>query len=467
MPAPPDADFVVLTSRLSPDRDGGYAVAVASRLRLLCSIGIERPLLLTFDVGGADEHERENRQAFRGDPRPDIDIRNLFEEIRRDPMWLYEQARAGRADPDAAYRGIRDDHGREVVSLPVIRDDPSWHLTETAVVVRGSAGDRIVSGFGGLYLAWLRTVVAQLRARADDDERSVVVICESKQIGELIADWDDPNVRIVHTVHNSHLAAPCEPSSSLRDDGWRRWLALLDRFDAVIWPTASQENDVSERFGAYEGSIAIPTPITPDSRPRSHGGRGRDVMMVNRLVDQKRVDTAVASWPRVLQRVPDAHLHIYGDGPLRDLLQDLIDDRGLTKSVHLHGYSDRVRDAMAGSTAFLSTSSFEGQNLAIGEALASGLPVVAFDVCYGPRDYVGEGGILVAPGDTEGIASALAALLLDDTARAEMSVRAREQSRRLSPEAVGTTFARLLHDVVARRARRRTTGSAQATRPAA
>jgi glycosyltransferase involved in cell wall biosynthesis len=117
---------------------------------------------------------------------------------------------------------------------------------------------------------------------------------------------------------------------------------------------------------------------------------------------------------------------------------------------------------MAVSTAFLSTSAFEGQNLAIGEALPSGLPVVAFDVCYGPRDYVGDGGILVAPGDTEGVASALSALLLDDTARAEMSERAVEQSRRLSPEVVGETFSRLLKDVVARPARPRTSGAERA-----
>lgn len=465
MPAPPDADFVVLTSRLSPRRDGGYAVAVASRLRLLRSIGVVRPLLLTFDVGGADQHAEDNRQAFR-DPHADVEIRNLFEEILHDSSWLYDEAREGRADPDASYREIRDGAGRGVISLPVI-DDAAWHLAETPVVVPGGDGHRILAGFRGLYRAWLTRVVAQLRSRAGDDHRCIVVICESKQVGELIADWADPDVRIVHTVHNSHLVAPCEPSSSLRDDGWRRWLALLDHFDAVIWPTASQQTDVTERFGALEGSVVIPTPITPDPRPRSHGGRGRDVLMVNRLVDQKRVDTAVASWPLVLQRVPDAHLHIYGDGPLRGQLQELIDDRGLTGSVHLHGYSDRVREAMAISAAFLCTSAFEGQNLAIGEALSSGLPVVAFDVCYGPRDYVGTGGILVSPGDVEGVASALASLLLDDTARAEMSVRALEQSRRLSPEAVGETFARLLEDVVARPARRRTSAADQAVLPAA
>ncbi|MEV8240228.1 glycosyltransferase [Microbacterium testaceum] len=90
----------------------------------------------------------------------------------------------------------------------------------------------------------------------------------------------------------------------------------------------------------------------------------------------------------------------------------------------------------------------------LAHAEPSGLPVVAFDVCYGPRDYVGAGGVLVAPGDTDGVASALTALLTDEGAREEMSERAREQSLLLTPEAVGETFTRLLEDVVSRPARR-------------
>ena len=124
--------------------------------------------------------------------------------------------------------------------------------------------------------------------------------------------------------------------------------------------------------------------------------------------------TPVSAWPRVLEAVPDAQLHIYGDGPLRDVLRTLVEERGLTDSVHLHGFSDRARDAMRTSAVFLSTSAFEGQSLAIGEALTSGLPVVAFDVRYGPRDYVDTGGILVPPDDVDGVAAALSELLTDD-----------------------------------------------------
>lgn len=79
-------------------------------------------------------------------------------------------------------------------------------------------------------------------------------------------------------------------------------------------------------------------------------------------------------------------------------------------------------------------------------------------VCYGPRDYVGDGGILVAPGDTDALTDALLEVLLNEGAWAEMSHRALEQARRLSPEAVGEAFARLLHDVVSRPARRRAAG---------
>ncbi|MDQ1082384.1 MULTISPECIES: glycosyltransferase [Microbacterium] len=457
MSVPPDADFVVLTSRLAPDRDGGYAVAVAARLRLLRSIGVARPLLLTFDVAAADDRA----EVSRDDAQAEFETRNLFQELRDDSSWLYGQARDGRPDPETAYRVIRDAAGREVVSLPVISGDPGWYLTTAPVVVPGEQGPRTVAGFSELWRAWLTRVVAQLRSRAGDDQRCIVLICESKQLGEVIADWADPHLRIVHTVHNSHLAPPYEPGSAVRDDGWRRWLGLLDRFDAVVWPTASQMSDVAARFGGHEGFVALPTPIpaTPTVAAEPDLGRprrgAREVLMVNRLVAQKRVDAAISAWPRVLENVPDAQLHIYGDGPLRDVLHTLVEERGLTESVHLHGFSDHVRDAMRTSAVFLSTSAFEGQNLAIGEALTSGLPVVAFDVRYGPREYVGTGGVLIPPDDVEGVAAALTELLTDDALRSEVAGRAREEARRLSPERVGSEFARVLGDVVARPARRR------------
>jgi glycosyltransferase involved in cell wall biosynthesis len=179
--------------------------------------------------------------------------------------------------------------------------------------------------------------------------------------------------------------------------------------------------------------------------------------MLGRLAPQKRVDLALRAWARVIEAVPDARLDVYGDGPLRGELQGLVEELGLAASVTLHGPTDQ-RDAIFDRAAlFVTSTAFEGQGLSIAEALARGLPVVSFDARYGPREAVGDAGILVPPGDVAGLADAVISLLQDDARRAELSSRARRAAAAFSADAVRPALIGALRAAIeapSRRARR-------------
>lgn len=456
MAVPLDADVVVLTSRFAPDRDGGYAVAVMSRLVTLQQAGVHHPLLLTLDVSSAHDIERARARADAyGVPSTSFTMRNLFDEAVRDPQWLRARAAPGERTPGVDYRELRDEGGSLVLSLPLIADASAWHLSDANIVLHGGEGDRVLPGFAALYVAWLSHVAQALRDAAGDEERRLVVICESRQVGETLTGWCDPGVRVVHTVHNSHLARPFDDSAPVRDDGWRRWLTALDEFDLVVWPTQAQAREVDGRFPHRVRFASVPSAILPQRPARPHA-RGADdvVVMACRLVDQKRVDLAVRAWEEVVRARPAARLDIYGDGPLRDRLAALVRERGLEGAVRLRGHSDDVRMAMHQARVFLSTSAFEGQGLAIIEAMAAGLPVVSFDVRYGPAEIVGEGGILVRPEDVSGIAAAVVSLLDDDDRWLRASDQARLAAARFSPEVVGPQLREEIDAILARPASR-------------
>ena len=112
----PDAEYLILSSRLIPDRDGGYALATLARARQMAAAGVHDglgPLLLTLDPGTPAEHAR-HRATFAGrdlvvDPAR---MRNLFDEAA-DPhggaaAWLRAAAHPGRAGPRA---GVPADPG--------------------------------------------------------------------------------------------------------------------------------------------------------------------------------------------------------------------------------------------------------------------------------------------------------------------------------------------------------------------
>lgn len=459
----PDAEYLILSSRLIPDRDGGYALATLARARQMAAAGVHGglgPLLLTLDPGTPAEHA-QHRAAFAGrdlvvDPSR---MRNLFDEAAAPhggaAAWLRAAADPGEPDPALEYRVIADAAARPVVGLPVIAGDPDWHVTSAPVAVydeRGAVAG-IVEGFGALYRAWLEHVVDELRA--GDADRPVVVVCESRQLGELLAGWDDPALRLVHAIHTIHLEPPFTPDAPL-NPLWSRWFSLAERFDAVLWPTDSQRSDVEDRFGSSPVHVVVPHAVgaAASVTPLADRVPGR-VVMLNRLAPGKRIDHAIRAFARVVREVPGATLDVYGEGAERAALQGLIDGLGLDAHVVLRGLTEDPGRELDAASVFLSTSAFEGQGLSIAEALVHGCPVVAYDVKYGPRDLLAAGGgILVPDADLDALAAALVQLLTDVELRAQLTAEAVAAARAVHPEHAMAALAQAVDDVLARPSRR-------------
>lgn len=463
MTAFPDAWYLVLSSRLVPDLDGGYTIATLARARQMAEAGVEGgrgPLLLTVDPGTAAEHAGHRAEFVRrgalGDARR---MRNLFDEAAAPrggaAEWLRAAAHPGERDPALAYRDVADAAGRPVVSLPVIAGDPDWHLSTAPVAVHDADGRiaGVVDGFGALYRAWLAQVVAELRADAD---KPVVVIVESRQLGELLAGWDDPGVRLVHGIHTIHLEPPHSPDAPL-NALWSRWFTLAERFDAVLWLTPSQRDDVQRRFGFSDVHLLAPHGVAAAGSvvPAREREQGR-VVMLGRLAPGKRVDAAIRAFARVAEAVPHARLDIYGEGAERDRLHALIDDLGLTAAVALRGATEHPGRVLDAASVYLQTSAFEGQGLALAEALAHGCPAVVYDIRYGPRDLLaGGGGLLVPDGDDDALVDALVRVLTDAPLRERLAGEAVAAARAVDPERAMAALAAAVSDVVGRPSRRR------------
>jgi glycosyltransferase involved in cell wall biosynthesis len=460
-PVFPDAEYLILSSRLIPDLDGGYTFATLARARQMAAAGVDAgrgPLLLTVDPGSIADHAR-HRAVFAGRDlivAPDR-MRNLFDEAA-DPhggaaVWLRAAAHPGDPDPALEYRDIPDAAGRPVVALPVIANDPDWHISTAPVVAydRDGATAGILDGFGALYRAWLDHVVAD--ARGDDAARAVVVLCESRQLGELLVGWDDPAARLLHTIHTIHLEAPFTPDAPV-NALWRRWLAAADRFDAVLWPTASQRDDVRSRFGASDAHVVVPQAVPAAAAPVAERVRGR-VVMLNRLAPGKRIDHAIRAFAGVRAAVPDATLEIFGEGASRPALLQLIDELGLGAAIALRGTTNEPGAQLDAASVFLSTSAYEGQGLSIAEALAHGCPVVSYDVRYGPREALaGGGGVLVRDGDEGALTRALVRVLSDPGEHARLAAEAFESAHRLDPQHVMPALATAVRAALATPIRR-------------
>ncbi len=138
------------------------------------------------------------------------------------------------------------------------------------------------------------------------------------------------------------------------------------------------------------------------------------ILTVARLTEQKQHTVLLQAMRRVLRACTDAHLLIVGDGPLDLTLKTLARQTGISHRVHFLGRREDVPELLAASDLFCLPSHFEGHPLALMEAMAAGIPVVATR-SLGITETVinGETGVLVPTRDPVALGAALIRVLSD------------------------------------------------------
>jgi len=138
------------------------------------------------------------------------------------------------------------------------------------------------------------------------------------------------------------------------------------------------------------------------------------VGMVARLSAEKGVDLFLRAATHVVVAIPHARFVIVGEGPDREKLEALIDQLGLRPFVSMPGRRNDMPAQYASFDLLVLSSRKEGLPIAILEAMASGLPLIAAAVGEVPNVVRnGDTGILLPTGDPGALASAIVGLLRD------------------------------------------------------
>jgi glycosyltransferase involved in cell wall biosynthesis len=226
--------------------------------------------------------------------------------------------------------------------------------------------------------------------------------------------------RTVHTVHN------------LAD----REVDLLGRAIhrvAFRWGTlpVALGPEMARSFRAVYGrepAAVIPNGIdaarchVPESREawrRAHGFNSDDVLIVSvaRLAQQKNPLALIDAFAAGPAHAVRCHLLLAGAGPLLEAARARAAAQGIAGRVHFLGVVSAIPELLSACDVFTLASDWEGSPVAVLEAMAARLPVVATAV-GGVPDLVevGRTGLLIPPGDVQALGAALASLV-DDRAR--------------------------------------------------
>jgi len=167
------------------------------------------------------------------------------------------------------------------------------------------------------------------------------------------------------------------------------------------------------------------------------------VLMVSALIPSKRVEVGIEA----VSRIPDAHLVVAGDGPLRDRIASVASAAMPGRFTRLSLSADRMPILYQSADVFLHCSRDEAFGNVFGEALACGLPVVAHDMAR-VRWIVGDEEFLVDTNDPAAIAASL-----ERARRSEhdASLQRVARARRFSWDAIAGEYRQFFIDIMSRR----------------
>jgi len=189
-----------------------------------------------------------------------------------------------------------------------------------------------------------------------------------------------------------------------------------------------------ERIHHLRHGVGVCRPAPP---VRLVGGRSPEVVCISRLTKQKNVASLLKAWKAVTAESDRARLRIIGDGPERKNLERLADTLSVSGSVTFEGRvtEERKWALLDQASAFAHPSLQEGFGIVFLEAMAAGLPVVAYDLPVFREVFNGgEHGFLVSLDDHRQMADRLLKLLQDDSLRYEVSRRNLEYAGQFSWE---------------------------------
>ena len=238
---------------------------------------------------------------------------------------------------------------------------------------------------------------------------------------------------VVATLHN----AP--PSGAITGAVYAALERVVARGSALVLGVSPDLVHRMDRLGARRTGLAVVaapprrTAVVDRYAVRAAlgvGGRSSLAVVVARLAPQKGIELLLDAHRELVDDV-DLVTVVAGDGPLREALQARIDAERLP--VRLLGHRTDVPELLAAADVVVSSARWEGQPVALQEALHAGAAVVATDV-GGTAAVVGDAALLVPPADAISLSRAIRDVVRHGAVRDDLRSKAVERAEHLPTE---------------------------------
>lgn len=343
---------------------------------------------------------------------------------------------------------LQDGHKVAVLSINEQKDEPSYFSKEIPVNVLHKDDYRATKPKAispNLKAIKFKTVAAEMKRRiqlvkrrkdvekffdAYGNEDVFVIVVQVWGMQWLEPLLYRPNIKIIGQSHESYIAA----INSLR---YKRILKYYRQVSKFLLLTQKDADHFASKGFSNVDVMYNPSPFRSQIKPEVLY-QNKTIVSTGRLVDDKGFDVLIEAFARVASDLPGWKLHIYGEGPAKKSLQNLIHVFGMENRVVLKGQTKDVRSALASSSFFVLSSKAEGLPMSLIEAQSCGLPCISTDCAPGIREIVDDykSGFVTPVGDVPVLSRQIRRLASDSAIFRSFSEHAFNTSIRFENETI-------------------------------
>ena len=213
---------------------------------------------------------------------------------------------------------------------------------------------------------------------------------------------------------------------------------FYEKSRGVIFQTVDAMNYFSKKI--KNKSAVIYNPIEVNKLPKwEEKEHNKSIITACRLSRQKNIPMLIEAFEQIKSEYDDFIVEIYGDGPEKNNIQNLINQKNLNNKIFLRGYSNDIHNKMATSSLFVLTSDYEGLSNSMLEALCIGIPVICTDCPPGgAKAFIenGKNGFLINVKDKDDLAIKMDMVLNNKEIIYKFNIENRKYRNRLKEEKI-------------------------------
>ena len=298
-----------------------------------------------------------------------------------------------------------------------------FDVTELSIIDLADISKAAPRGVGGLLSDLNNTLFVRAVAEQIDPAKFDIIMVNSKiETSRYVSEWETPTVIKLNGPPYSFWRDFTNPFSSS--------YSKLRYFDAVV-ATGVTIQQIREQINIDVIRIdpGVDIDLFSPNWELDRCEKPIESLYVGRFAPSKNLPMLVNSFSTLAKQHSDVSLRLIGDGPLRDDIESLVQDRQIEDKVQFEGYikQEDLPKYYRGARALILTSNHESFGMTPIEAMSCGTPVISTRVGHMPNLInQGENGFLVDIGDQKGLVDVMNRIISDPGLTRNLAANARK-----------------------------------------